>query len=71
MTVKIYDKENKLVDSLLTDATGQFVFKGKPNQAYKIKLDKPGYTGITEDFNTEGKTQGEVIQKEFTLSVYI
>jgi outer membrane protein OmpA-like peptidoglycan-associated protein len=68
VTVKIYDKENKLVDSLLTDATGQFVFKGKPNQAYKIKLDKPGYTGITEDFNTEGKTQGEVIQKEFTLS---
>ena len=40
VTVKIYDKENKLVDSLLTDATGQFVFKGKPNQAYKIKLDK-------------------------------
>jgi outer membrane protein OmpA-like peptidoglycan-associated protein len=68
VTVKIYDKENKLVDSLLTDATGQFVFKGKPNQAYKIKLDKPGYTGITEDFNTEGKTQAEVVQKEFTLS---
>jgi len=68
VSVKIYDKENKLVDSLFTDATGQFVFKGKPNQAYKIKLDKPGYEGTTEDFNTEGKTQAEVIQKEFTLS---
>ena len=68
VSVKIYNKENKLVDSLFTDATGQFVFKGKPNQAYKIKLDKPGYEGTTEEFNTEGKTQAEVVQKEFTLS---
>ena len=68
VAVKIYDKDNKLVDSLLTDASGQFVFKGKPNQAYKIKLDKPGYAGTTEDFNTEGKIQAEVVQKEFTLS---
>ena len=64
----VKDQEDNVLDTLYTDSEGKFVFKGKPEQQYKLEMDSPEYESMKEVFSTLGATKTEVVEKEYAMN---
>ena len=65
-TVTLVDGQDKILETLTTDATGKYTFPLKPDSDYRIKVEKEGFFKQSARITTKGKPNG-IIRTDFKL----
>ena len=65
--VIVTNKEGLVIDTIYTDADGNFSFKGKPGD-YALKVESPEFDGIDIPLEWASKTESEVVTSSYTMA---